>query len=93
MASIIYGSDFTKVTWYRPDAESPYLQDSSLVDPYPPPPDLYVNKVWDPVAVAYVRWSTYYIDSTGNEYDGPSLWSVVAASHCIESITYLRLEA
>lgn len=93
MASMIYGNDFSDSTWLRPGALDFYVESSLLVDPYPPPPDLYVNKVWDPAAAAYVRWSTYFMDKQGTLYPGPSAWGTVAASYCVETITFLRLEA
>jgi hypothetical protein len=90
---MIYESDFSLSTWYRPTAGSPYVGESLLVSPYPPPPDLFVNKVWDPIDGDYVRWETAYRDTQGAEYPGSSAWSAVAASYCIESITFRRLES
>ena len=91
MATVIYSADFTKHAWYRQDAVAPYLDDDVLVDPYPQLPDLYVNKVWDPAAVAYVRWSTYYVDTQGAEYPGPSAWGAVVGTYCVEHIIFQRL--
>jgi len=50
----------------------------------------YVNRVWDPLVMDHVRWLTYYIDSGGQEYPGPSLWSVVSGSYAVEAIKFGR---
>lgn len=53
----------------------------------------YVNRVWDPTIGNYVRWLTYYIDNGGQEYPGPSAFSAVSASYCVEAIKFGRTVA
>jgi len=50
----------------------------------------YVNRAWDSTLGDYVRWLTYYIDSSGQEYPGPSAWSAVSSSYCVEAIKFGR---
>jgi len=37
----------------------------------------YINKVWDPVAGGWVRWTTDHIDHQGLEYPYPANWGSV----------------
>jgi hypothetical protein len=53
----------------------------------------YINRVWDPLAMDYVRWVTYYIDVNGQEYPGPSLWAAVSGSYVVEAIKFGRIVA
>jgi len=50
----------------------------------------YINRVWDAALGNYVRWLTYYIDYTGQEFPGPSTWAAVTASYCVEAIKFGR---
>ena len=93
MASMIYDSDYSTFSWLRPGVVDLYSDSHLLVNPYPCPPDVYVNKVWDPIDGAYVRWRTYAPDLQGSEYPGTSVWAAVAASFCVEHITFQRLGA
>ena len=93
MAAMIYSSSYTNAAWLRPGANSVYVSTLTEANPYPEPPDQFVNKVWDPIDGKYIRWETSFMDTQGSAYPGSSAWSNVAASYCVESITYRRLES
>ncbi len=47
----------------------------------------YVNRVWDTVAVGFVRWTTTPLpDPTGASYPGPGVWGVNTSDYCVERV-------
>lgn len=50
------------------------------------PPVVYVNRVYDTVAVGFVRWRTGTPDSTGAYYPGPGVFGVNTSDYCVERI-------
>lgn len=45
----------------------------------------YINRVYDPTAVAFVRWSTATVDSAGASYPGPDAFGNTF-DYCLETI-------
>ena len=92
------GSDVEEVPWDFLDGVDANIYDTRgtwfLVQVPPGAVEsAYVNKVWDPLAGVggeFVRWITYYIDYTGKEYPGPSLFGAVSGSYCVEHIKFGR---
>lgn len=53
----------------------------------PPEGTNYVNRAYDAVAVAFVRWTTAgAADPTGVEYPGPGVFGATALDYCVESL-------
>jgi len=50
-----------------------------------------VNKVWDTVAGAPVRWATEQIDYSGDEYPGPGVFGVQTSHYRIETVMFTRV--
>lgn len=49
-----------------------------------------VNKTWDTVAGAWVRWETESIDLGGDEYPGPGIFGVHTSDYRVETVKYTR---
>lgn len=51
----------------------------------PPAGALYINRVWDTTAGAFVRWETRgAADSLGDVYPGPGAFGVDTSDYCVD---------
>jgi len=50
-----------------------------------------MNKCWDEIAGAWVRWQTLEIDHGGSYYPGPGDFSTQTQFYRIETVTFTRI--
>jgi len=46
----------------------------------------FINRVWDTVAVGFVRWTTSSPDAAGASYPGPGVFGVNTSDYCVEAV-------
>ncbi len=94
MAVTIYEEIIATTTWDWASAigADGAEQVSAEVIPYPgwsgTLGSSYVNKVWDTVAGAWVRWITEFEDVGGLLYPGPGAFGADTSQYRVEAITF-----